>query len=143
VLHRLYVCFDKGPNGSPTYDKSGFELDYYKVADWMKPKGYNKRAMVSGMERALEKRKRDEKRMGEIFFVKGEAPENPSCDAVDHWKDRVSKDLNVPWHRIGLEYFEEWEKRGFRKARRGEYAIFSEEQRKRMGKMHEGCALRK
>ena len=68
----------KGPNGSPTYDKAGFELDYDKVADWMKPKSYNKGSMVRGMERLLEKTRQETKRMAEIFFEKGEGPEDPA-----------------------------------------------------------------
>lgn len=140
----LYVCFDKGPNGSPTYDSSGFQLDYNKVADWMKPRAYNKRSMVNGMEKHLERVARESKRMAEIFFAKGEAPEQPEYGpGKDYWKDRVSKDLNIPWHKIEVKHFEEWEKKGFKKARKGEYEIFSEEERKRMGRLHDGCTLRK
>lgn len=140
---RLYVCFDKGPNGSPTYDKAGFELDYNKVANWMRPKPYNKNSMVRGMEKTIEKRIREEKRMAEIFFEKGEAPIDSSYRFADYWKDRVSKDLNVPWHKIGVEHFEQWEKSGFKKARKGEYENFSEPEKERMRRLHEGCTLRK
>ncbi len=73
VFSSLYVCYDKGPNGSPTYDSSGFELDYEKVADWMRPRPYNKKAMVRGMESSVENSIRKAKRMAEIFFEKGEA----------------------------------------------------------------------
>ncbi len=55
ACHSISDCFHKGPNGSPTYDKSGLELDYEKVANWMKPKPYNKRAIMRGMDRAVEK----------------------------------------------------------------------------------------
>jgi hypothetical protein len=109
----------------------------------MKPKRYNKSAMVNGMNRRIEKQKKDEKRMAEIFFEKGEGPENPDCRAVEHWKDRVSKDLNIPWHKIGVEQFEEWEKKGFKKARKGEYETFSAEEQKRMLRLLSGASLRK
>lgn len=143
-FHDLYVCFDKGPNGSPTYDRSGFELDYKKVAEWMRPQAYNKRSMVNGMERALEIGRQERKRMAEIFFVMGEAPENPDwARGENYWKDRVSKDLNIPWHKIGVKEFEEWEKRGFPKARKGEYENFTEEEKERMMRLMDGCKLRK
>jgi len=110
---------DKGPNGSPTYDKQGFELDYRKVADSRKPRAYNKRSMVNGMERHLEKKRKEDEKMKALFFAPGAAPESDENSA--HWMDRVSKDLNIPWHKIGIKEFEVWDRRGFPKATRGEY----------------------
>ncbi|KAH8594006.1 hypothetical protein B0O99DRAFT_625740 [Bisporella sp. PMI_857] len=141
VFHALHVCYNKGPNGSPTYDEYGFELDYKKVADWMKPKAYNKRSMVNGMERHLERRKREDEKMKAIFFEHGEAPER--SDNSEYWKDRVSKDLNVPWHRVGVKEFEEWERRGFKKARKGDYENITKEDRERMLGLMSGASLRK
>lgn len=110
----------------------------------MKPTAYNKSAMIKGMERSVEKSCRETERMAEIFFEKGEGPENPKyAEGADHWKDRVSKDLNIPWHKIGVGYFEEWEKRGFKKARKGDYERFSEDEDKRMLNMLDGASLRK
>ena len=110
----------------------------------MKPTPYDKRAMVNGMERALEKGRKERDRMAEIFFEKGEAPtEEYYTRNADYWKDRVSKDLNVPWHKVGVPEFEKWEKKGFKKARKGEYENFSEEEKERMGRLHDGSALRK
>jgi hypothetical protein len=57
--------------------------------------------------------------------------------------NRVSKDLNVPWHKIEVEHFQEWEKRGFKKARKGEYGNPSVEERKRMLRLMSGASLRK
>ncbi|PVH68753.1 hypothetical protein DL98DRAFT_662030 [Cadophora sp. DSE1049] len=144
MFHELYVCFDKGPNGSPTYDKAGFQLDYHKVADWMKPTPYNKSRMVNGMEKAIAKSQAESEQMAEIFFEKGEAPKDArNSQGKDFWKDRVSKDLSVPWHKITVEHFKEWEKKGFKKARRGEYENPSEEERKRMLRLMSGASLRK
>jgi hypothetical protein len=141
---RLHVCFDKGPQGSPTYDKSGFELDWDAVAHWMEPTRYNKAKLIRGMDRAVEKAKSDGKRMAEIFFEQGAAPEEPEYgNGKGYWKDRVSKDLNVPWHRIGVEHFEQWEKKGFKKARKGEYENPSKEESKRMTRLLIGASLRK
>ena len=33
TFHDLYVCYEKGPKGSPTFDEAGFQLDYEKAAD--------------------------------------------------------------------------------------------------------------
>jgi len=107
-FHELYKCFKKGPQGSPTYDKAGFELDYEKVARWMEPKPYNKASMMKNMDRSINRMRDDERRMAEIFFEKGEAPANPEYSiGASYWKDRVSKDLGVPWHKIEVGHFEE------------------------------------
>jgi hypothetical protein len=76
IIGRIYVCHAKGLNGSPTYDKSGFQLDWHKVDNWMKPQPYNKSRIVNGMNKAVEKAQQDATAMAAIFFEKGEAPEN-------------------------------------------------------------------
>lgn len=139
-FHELHVCFKKGLNGSPTYDKSGFELDFQKVAHRMQPSAYNKSAMVRNMEKYIDQKRHDEEKMAHIFFEKGEAPENRRH--ADAWKDRVSKDLYVPWHKIGVDHFVEWEKKGFPKAKRGEYETFTEEERARLLRLLSGASLR-
>lgn len=140
IFHELYVCFDKGPSGSPTYDKQGFELDYWKVADWM---GANLRRKPNfdRMMAHFDAEKTDERRMAEIFFEEGSAPEDTTY--VDHWRDRVSKDLRVPWHKVWVKEFEEWERRGFPKAKKGEWQHFLEQERKRVMDLHKGVNLRK
>jgi hypothetical protein len=144
TFHELHVCYAKGPNGSPTYDKSGFQLDYGKVADWMAPKPCNKGAVVRGMDRSIERWKKERKEMAEIFFEKGEAPSDDHfTEGDDYWKDRVSKDLGVPWHKIEVKHFEEWEKRGFPKARREEYENPSKKEWTRMMGLMSGASLRK
>jgi hypothetical protein len=110
----------------------------------MKPKPYNKGSIVRGMEKSIEKTYQETKKMAEIFFEKGEGPEDPArAQGAVYWKDRVSKDLNVPWHRIGVEHFQEWERKGIKKARRGEYENFSAAEKERMSKLRECCKLRK
>jgi len=110
----------------------------------MEPQTYNKGKIMRGMDRAVNKAQKDAKKMAAIFFVKGEAPERPEyCEGTDYWKDRVSKDLNVPWHRIEVEHFEEWQKKGFKKARKGEYETFSEAEENRMMRLMSGASLRK
>jgi hypothetical protein len=108
----------------------------------MRPKPYNKSAMINGMNKAADKRVQEEIKKAEIFFKKGEAPNWP-YEHADHWRDRASKDLNVPWHKIEVEHFEQWEKKGFPKARKGEYETFTKEENERMMRMMEGASLRK
>ena len=139
------MCRKRGPNGPPTYDRAGFQLDYKKVMGWFQPQSYNKSRIVNGMERALEKSSNEEKIMREIFYEKGEAPEKeslPMC-AKDAWIDRVSKDLNIPWHKVGPEEFKTWEQKGFQKAKKGEYQEFSDKEKARFLRLHSGCSLRK
>lgn len=107
----------------------------------MKPKAYNKKRILRNMDNHLAKAAEDDKRMAEIFFEKGEAPKD--YRGVNFWKDRVSKDLGVPWHKITVGHFEEWEKKGFRKARKGEYENFTEEEKKRELRLMMGASLRK
>lgn len=111
----------------------------------MSPKPYNKNAMVKGRISAVEKADQEDKEMVEIFWEEGEAPLNPRTCSTDAIKDRLSKDLYVPWHRIGVQHFEEWEKKGFKKARRGDYDLepFSKEDRERLMRLLDGASLRK
>lgn len=143
IHYRLYVCHAKGPNGSPTYDKSGFQLDWHKVDDWMRPKPYNKNRIMNGMNKAVDKAQQDSSAMAAIFFEKGEAPENPHLADNGPWKDRVSKDLGVPWHKVGVKEFEQWDKKGFTKARKGDYENLSVEEKARMLRLLSGASLRK
>ncbi|CAG8952491.1 hypothetical protein HYFRA_00001238 [Hymenoscyphus fraxineus] len=142
TFHELHVCYEKGPAGSPTYDKAGFELDYEKVANWMQPKPYNKQSMMRGMDKYCDRVDKEKNRMTELFWEPGAAPEGPCID-TNHWKDRVSKDLGIPYHKIGVPEFEKWDQMGFPKAKRGEYENPSEEERKRMSRLMSGSALRK
>ena len=110
----------------------------------MNPKAYNKNAMIKGMDRAVNKVYDERTKMAEIFYEKGEAPEDPEhAQGADMWKDRVSKDLNILWHKIRVEHFQEWEKKGFKKARKGEYATVLVEEKPRMLRLLDGASLRK
>jgi len=95
------------------------------------------------MEKAVNKARQETEAMAAIFFEKGEAPAESQHAYNGYWKDRVSKDLNVPWHRVGVKEFEEWEKRGFKKARKGEYENPTIEERARMLRLLSGASLRK
>jgi hypothetical protein len=144
MFHHLYVCHKKGPNGSPTYDSAGFELDWHKVDRWMKPQPYNKNAMVKGMERAVDKAVKDNRKMYEIFFEDGKPPSVHDHIYGNYMKDHVSKDLGIPFHQITPAYFQEWEQKGFTKAKaKLWWHEPNDVEKQRMLKMQIGCSLRK
>ncbi|OAL03090.1 hypothetical protein IQ06DRAFT_375735 [Phaeosphaeriaceae sp. SRC1lsM3a] len=145
TFHHLYQCYDKGPQGSPTYDEAGFQLDYDKVAQWMKPQAYNKSKMVRGMERRVEEAKREEEKIFEMFFQ--EPPKDAakfSSFAKDYLKDHVSKDLSLPFHQIKSEQVKSWRDKGFQPVRYEEWwKEPNAEEKKRMMKMYGGASMRK
>jgi hypothetical protein len=147
VFHDINTCFKKGPNGSPTYDDAGFQLDYGKVAEWKKPRPYNKKCMVKGMEKSLKKRGEEDSRMVAMFFEGGECPDDvrKGLHGMFLLKDKVSKDLNIPWHKIGPAEIEQWSNKGFAKQNPKDYveATVTEEEKKRFMSMLKGCSLRK
>ncbi|KAI8651674.1 hypothetical protein NCS55_01413300 [Fusarium keratoplasticum] len=145
TFHDLHVCHKKGPKGSPTYDSAGFQLDYNKVAKWMKPVAYNKKRMVSGMERHLVEQAKEDEKMIKSFFVDGKHPgKYKGGKFMDFLKDHVSKDLGVPWHQIDSKCVKEWEEKGFEKINADEWWHEPNEvERKRFMKMLEGASLRK
>ncbi|KAH7385562.1 hypothetical protein DE146DRAFT_212228 [Phaeosphaeria sp. MPI-PUGE-AT-0046c] len=144
-FHDLNQCYDKGPQGSPTYDEAGFQLDYDKVAEWMKPKAYRKSTMVRGMERRIEQAMREEKQMFELFF-QGPPKDTAkiSGSVKGYLKDHVSKDLNIPWHQVKPEHFKLWREKGFQPVVYEEWwKEPNAEEKKRMTKMMSGASLRK
>ena len=140
-FHDLYVCYDKGPNGSPTYDKAGFELDYKKVAHWMKP--VSPQSLISERyNKYIDKMVEEGKRKLDIFF--GDKRDSRSEKFEGVAQDRVSKDLQIPYHKVGLAEFEEWERRGFPKANLDEVASSTTQaDRDRLLRMATGSSLRK
>ncbi|KAI0856469.1 hypothetical protein F4860DRAFT_492803 [Xylaria cubensis] len=147
MFHDLHVCLKKGPGGSPTYDSGGFQLDYNKVAESMKPQRYNKSRIMKGMDRSIAKGELEEREIFEIFFVEGkEAGSDVGLRhiIIHHVKDHISKDLGVPWHQIGPKQAREWQEKGFEKKTFSEWwREPNEEENKRMSKMTVGASLRK
>ncbi|KAI0967047.1 hypothetical protein F4678DRAFT_257761 [Xylaria arbuscula] len=145
TFHDLNVCHKRGPRGKPTYDSSGFQLDYDKVAEWMRPRPYNKKRIMRGMERSLDRGERERREMFECFFIRGDEPEATPGSFVDSYvKDHISKDLGVPWHQIDGGRAREWLAKGFEKKKFSEWwREPNEEEKKRMMKMLSGASLRK
>jgi hypothetical protein len=144
-FHDLYVCHEKGPDGSPTYDTAGFELDYKKVQRWMRPQAYNKKSIVRGAARAVDRHVSEEEQMFNLFFKGGKASSPNQHRHLNHSvKDHVSKDLGIPWHQIGVEQVQDWRDKGFGPV---EYEQWwkepSEVESARLWKMLGGASLRK
>ncbi|KAK7931557.1 hypothetical protein PG985_002269 [Apiospora marii] len=147
LYHDMYVCLSKGRRGSPTYDTAGFELDYDKVFRTLAPRAYNKRRIVKGMGDYLATAETFDSRMFDIFFEEGdEVMEKKKWVApvfTNYVKDKISKDLGIPWHKIGVAELELWGQKGFPKEKLADWTVFSAEDKKRMSKMQGGSDFRK
>ncbi|KAI0848778.1 hypothetical protein F5Y00DRAFT_262247 [Daldinia vernicosa] len=143
AFHDLYVCLEKGPEGSPTYDAAGFQLDWEKVDSTMHG-SYTRSGVVNAMENVVDRMECEERDMFKMFFVDGKPPDAESTTVLQYLQDHVSKDLGVPWHQIGSNYLVEWEKRGFPKQKAGKWwREPNGMEERRMMKMESGASLRK
>lgn len=144
--HNLYVCYDRGPNGPPTYDAAGFRLDYDKVVDWFKPVRYNKSKMIKGMDRALARGKSLDEHTLEAFFEDSEEAkekvDGKGPIMLSLIRDTISKDLGIPRHKIDHAEIDMWEQKGFKKHKVEDWMTFSDEDKKRDLKMMKGSSLR-
>lgn len=145
TFHDLYVCYDRGPNGPPTYDTAGFRLDYDKVVDWFKPVRYNKSRMIKGMDKALARGRSLDEHTCQAFFDDFEAAKEKIIGTpmrMSLVKDTISKDLGIPYHKIDHAEIDMWEQRGYPKHKVEEFLTYSEEDKKRDLKMMSGGKLR-
>lgn len=144
AFHDLYVCHKKGRDGSPTCDKAGFQLDWQKVDDWMKPQPYSKSRVMSSMNRALEKDDRENKEICKAFFQGDGFPTGVGAiDLMHYIKDHISKDLNIPWHQIGPAEAKKWGAKFEKKDYGTWWHEPNMEEKRRMLKMMGGASLRK
>lgn len=129
------LCLRKGPMGSPTFDEMGYELDYKYLS---KVSHKRSRPSYKQVMRMMEKEDKERKRKSEIMGLSEE-----KCQQQETaWDDRVARDLGMAFHEVGVEEYEEWQKRGFH-ADPGDFENLSEEEKKRLDKIQVGCALRK
>ncbi|PVH90495.1 hypothetical protein DM02DRAFT_620987 [Periconia macrospinosa] len=141
IFHTLHLCYSRGKDGRPTYDRAGYRLDYEKVADWMKMA--RPKALTSKQSARLQQKMEDDKMMAEMFFEQGAKPEGFEMPyQMGALKERVSKDLGIMWHEVGLNQVKEWDKRAFPKAKKGEYQVFCPEYEQKIRALMEGSALR-
>ncbi|OAL47467.1 hypothetical protein IQ07DRAFT_646405 [Pyrenochaeta sp. DS3sAY3a] len=144
AFHHLYICYDKGPDGSPTYDRAGFQADYKKVANWMKPQRYSKKRMVNGMEKHLAAQKTEEERLFTLFFTKPPSDKDKHLTIKDYVIDHISKDLGILFHQISSKHAQQWRDKGFEPLDFDSWwKEPTAEERKRMGQLHSGSSLRK
>lgn len=123
----------RGPRGAPVYDEQGFEVDYDKACTHHAARY---RPSLGKVEKQMDKWEREEKRMKEIM----------GCEEAlrGQFKDKVSRDLGIPFHDIEPEDWEEWKRRGF-KLEPGEFESVKddEEERERLSNLACGSAHRK
>lgn len=146
TFHHLYVCRDKGPHGSPTYDRAGFRLDYDKVMDWFRPVPYNKNKMLKGMDRAVARGRSLDEHTEQVFFEDFEENKEKLSGqgTLLHSliRDTISKDLGIPRHKIDHAEIATWEQKGYKKHKVEDWMTFSDEDKKRDLKMLGGSKLR-
>jgi hypothetical protein len=110
----------------------------------MKPQADNKKRIVRGAQRSVEREQSDREKMFGLFFQ--EIPEDNGMwiQINDYVKDHVSKDLNIPWHQIDSEKVRLWREKGFQPL---DYTQWwkepTAEEKKRFLKMLGGASLRK
>jgi len=131
-------CLNKGPNGSPTYDSLGYELDYHAIAaSTRRPRARSGKKYMEMLERERNEGDRKTELMG---MNRNEV----SAFSMMAWDDRVSRDLGIPYHKVKMEHFEEWYEKGFR-AQPGEFNAknITPEEKERINKLAVGSAFRK
>ncbi|KUI57984.1 hypothetical protein VP1G_05318 [Cytospora mali] len=147
TFHHLYRCRDKGREGSPTYDCAGFQLDYDKVMGWFGGGAVSKKAMINGMTMAVSRAQSLEEKIAKAFFDDFEEAREKILErsrmSIELAKDTISKDPGIPWHKIGHEEIDLWEKQGFKKNKVEDWLTYSEEDRRRYMKMLAGGKHRK
>ena len=91
-----------------------------------------------------------EQQMLDAFFEDGAAPDLSNLprgvlhiNLISAVKERVEKDTGVLWHKVGPEDVRDWASKGFKKAKKGEYQSFSEEDQSRYNYKMLGASLRK
>jgi hypothetical protein len=140
--HNLHLCHDKGRDGSPTYDEAGFQLDYDKVAQWMKPRANNKKQILRNRDGELSRLEREKDQIFKLFFV--EVPDKLGLHQEDLVKDHMSKDLGFAWHQIKPKHVKTWKEKGFQPVKFEDWwKKPTAEEQKRFRKMSAGALLRK
>jgi hypothetical protein len=143
--YNMYQCYDKGRDGSPTYDACGFQLDYGKVAKYFEPSKHDAEKRIRYMPKDEEVRKGQREGIYKRFFR--ERPneyERTYLFLEEIVRDQMSKDLDVPSHQLSIKHAKLWRKKGFQPVRfRQWWREPNEEEKRRLRKMQIGSALRK
>ena len=129
------ICLKKGPKGSPTYDKLGYELDYNLIAG----RSSGRRRTYKQREEYWERERSESERKLEIMNFSKDKKSAMTNMAQD---DRVARDLGIAYHEVGIEEYELWYQKGFR-AQPGEFENLSKEEDDRICTLATGSAFRK
>lgn len=129
----------RGPRGPPVYDEMGFELDYGKCAGSSSMP--SKSTMLNNMDRMMDKHDReDEVKRRVMGWTQAQVK------ACDDWalNDRISRDLNIPFHKVTIDKFEEWAEKGFKvKPEDFDKTKMSKKENDRLGLLAAGSVFRK
>ena len=129
------ICLKKGPKGSPTYDKLGYELDYNLIAG----RSSGRRRTHKQSEEYWERERSERERKTEIMNF---SKDNESALTGMAQDDRVARDLGIAYHEVGIEEYELWYQKGFR-AKPGEFENISKQEQDRICTLATGSAFRK
>jgi SAP domain len=103
---REQIVLRGGPNGPPVYDDFGYKLDYEKIAKSMGGSA-RYRPNFKKMEKWVEKKRQEQRIKARIMGV------DENTGRVCMWDDRVAQDLEIPYHKVEICDYEEWQRRGF------------------------------
>jgi hypothetical protein len=103
---REQIVLRGGPNGPPVYDDFGYKLDYEKIAKSMGG-SVRHRSNFKKMEKWMEKKRQEQRIKARIMGV------DENTGRVCMWDDRVAQDLEIPYHKVEICDYEEWQRRGF------------------------------
>lgn len=121
-----------GPNGPPVLDRFSYRISRPRV---MKS-GRRPRPMTAKeVDNATEK----SRRVAELMGVPGE---DWSAANSMYFRDQVARDLDIPYHTVGMPEYEEWNRRGFRMDPKLWQERPSSEEMERLFALMTGCAFR-
>ena len=143
-LRRQEQVRRKGLNGSPTYDTLGYELDKQYIIKKTSNRMPSARSAWSekAMKKFAEERRNTMRKVELLGLNKHENNISPFDEFV--WCDKVARDLEIAYHLVGMEEYEEWKKRGF-SVKEGELERenITAEEEERITRLATGSALRK
>lgn len=115
----IHNWVDKGPKGSSTHDRFGFELDYNKCFQWGKHTYRSDLNPTSGkIKRQEERWVQDEKYLNRIAELMGDKINTSNIlhktFKEEAYKEKVRKDLGQQIYQVSVHTVENWHNKGFR-----------------------------
>lgn len=122
-----------GPNGPPVLDRFGYRISRSKVMKSNRPRR-RRMSMKEIMQETEESRR--------ITELMGVPREKCSAMTLSYFKDQVARDLDIPYHTVGIAEYEEWGRRGFKMDPKLWHEKPSEEESERLLALMTGSAFR-